>query len=77
MPSLSAQTGDLAEAESLLREAIGKKEDGRYLYHLALILAKRGDGEAALAALAAAMEKHANDLSEEQRQTARKLLAQK
>ncbi len=72
---LSAQTGDLAEAESLLREAIGKKEDGRYLFHLALIQAKKGDGEAALSTLAMALEKHATDLSEEQRQTARKLLA--
>ncbi len=72
---LSAQTGDLAEAESLLREAIAGKEDGRYLFHLALILAKKGDGQAALSALATAMEKHAPDLSEEQRQTARKLLA--
>ncbi|HUU05673.1 MAG TPA: sulfatase-like hydrolase/transferase [Patescibacteria group bacterium] len=73
--ALSAQTGDLAEAESLLREALAKKEDGRYLFHLALILAKKGDGEAALSALATAMEKHAPDLSGEQRQTARKLLA--
>lgn len=73
--TLTAQTGNLAEAENLLREAIGKKEDGRYLYHLALILAKKGDGETALATLATAVEKHATDLSEEQRRTARKLLA--
>jgi arylsulfatase A-like enzyme/predicted negative regulator of RcsB-dependent stress response len=73
--TLTAQGGDLAEAESLLREAIAKKEDGRYLFHLALILAKKGDGEAALSALETAMDKHAQDLSEEQRQTARKLLA--
>ena len=72
--TLTAQNGDLDEAESLLREAIALKEEGRYLYHLALILAKKGDGEAALSALATAMEKHAKDLSEEQRRTARKLL---
>jgi len=74
--ALAAQTGALAEAESLLREAIGKKGDGRYLYHLALILAKKGDAEAALSTLEEAVARYAKDLNPEQLQTARKLLAQ-
>jgi arylsulfatase A-like enzyme/thioredoxin-like negative regulator of GroEL len=72
--TLTAQQGDLNEAESLLREAIAGGANGRYLFHLALIQSKRGDNEAALSSLREAVERHAQDLSPEQLRTARKLL---
>lgn len=72
--ALSAQTGDLAEAESLLCEAISKKGNGRYLFHLALIQSKQGEAEAALATLEEAVARYPQDLTPEQQQTARKLL---
>ena len=73
--ALSAQTGNFGEAESLLREAQTRKGNGRYLFHLALIQSKRGNPEAALQSLQEAVDRYAKDLSPQQLQTARKLLA--
>jgi arylsulfatase A-like enzyme/tetratricopeptide (TPR) repeat protein len=73
--TLAGQTGNLDEAEGLLREAIAQKVNGRYLFHLALIQSKKGDPEAALSSLEDVVARYAKDLTPEQLQTARKLLA--
>jgi len=74
--ALAGQAGNLDEAEGLLREALAQKGNGRYLFHLALTQSKQGEAEAALATLEEAVARYPQDLTAEQLQTARKLLAQ-
>ena len=70
-----SQQGDALQAEELLRQAIASQPQGKYHFHLALILFKGGKAAEALANMKIARERFAGDLTAAQRSFADKAVA--
>jgi tetratricopeptide (TPR) repeat protein len=72
---LNTRYGSMAEAERLLARAVAIKPEGKFFFNYALVLAKNGKVEQALANMENALRRHAQELTPEQRQLAEKALA--
>ncbi|HEX7503165.1 MAG TPA: sulfatase-like hydrolase/transferase, partial [Acidobacteriota bacterium] len=72
---LNTRYGSMADAEQLLARAVAIKPAGKFFFNYALVLAKNGKLELALAAMDTALGRYAQELSPEQRLVAEKVLA--
>ena len=72
---LNTRYGSMASAERLLARAVAIKPVGKFYFNYALVLAKNGKVEQALANMENAISRHARELTPEQRQLAEKALA--
>jgi predicted Zn-dependent protease len=72
---LNARYGSMADAEQMLARAAAIKPAGKFFFNYALVLAKNGKLELALANMETALGRHGKDLTAEQRQIAEKALA--
>jgi tetratricopeptide (TPR) repeat protein len=72
---LNTRYGSLDDAEQMLARATAIKPEGKFFFNYALVLAKNGKLEQALANMETALDRHARELSPEQRQVAEKALA--
>jgi tetratricopeptide (TPR) repeat protein len=72
---LNARYGSMADAEQMLARAAAIKPAGKFFFNYALVLAKNGKLELALANMETALGRHGKDLTAEQRQVAEKALA--
>ena len=72
---LNTRYGSMADAEQLLARAAAIKPEGKFIYNYALVLAKNGKLEPALANMEIALSRHAAELSVEQTKFAKKTLA--
>jgi arylsulfatase A-like enzyme/Tfp pilus assembly protein PilF len=72
---LNTRYGSMADAEQMLARAAAIKPEGKFFFNYALVLAKNGKVEEALANMKIALDRHADQLSAEQRQIAAKALA--
>jgi len=72
---LNTRYGSMADAEQMLARAVAIKAEGKFFFNYALVLAKNGKLELALANMATALNQHAQQLTPEQREIAAKALA--
>ncbi len=72
---LNTRYGSLDDAEQMLARAVAIKPAGKFFFNYALVLAKNGKLEQALANMEIAFGRYAQDLTPEQRQVAEKALA--
>ncbi len=72
---LNTRYGSLADAEQMLARAAAIKPEGKYFFNYALVLARNGKLEQALANMETALQGHAAELSVEQLKIAEKALA--
>ncbi len=72
---LNTRYGSLENAERLLARAVASKPEGKFFFNYALVLAKNGKIEQALANMETAVGRHAAELSAEQLRIARQALA--
>jgi arylsulfatase A-like enzyme/Tfp pilus assembly protein PilF len=72
---LNTRYGSLADAEQMLARAVAIRPAGKFFFNYALVLAKNGKLEQALAAMETAHDRYGQELSAEQRQIAEKVLA--
>jgi len=72
---LNTRYGSMADAEQMLSRAAAIKPAGKIFFNYALVLAKNGKLEQALANMETALGRYARELSPEQRQVAEKVLA--
>jgi arylsulfatase A-like enzyme/tetratricopeptide (TPR) repeat protein len=72
---LNIKYGTWEQAEKLLARAVAIKPEGKFFFNYALILAKNGKIEQALANMETAAGRHASELTAEQLKTAEKALA--
>jgi len=72
---LNARYGSMADAEQMLARAAAIKPAGKFFFNYALVLAKNGKLELAMANMETALGRFGKDLSAEQRQVAEKALA--
>lgn len=72
---LNTRYGSMADAEQMLARAAAIKPEGKFFFNYALVLAKNGKIEQALANMETAVNRHAAELSSEQIKIAEKALA--
>lgn len=72
---LNTRYGSMADAEQMLARAAAIKPAGKFFFNYALVLAKNGKLDLALANMETALGRHGQDLSGEQRQVAEKAIA--
>lgn len=72
---LNTRYGSMADAEQMLGRAAAIKPAGKFFFNYALVLARNGKLDQALANMETAFERHGRDLTPEQRQVAEKALA--
>ena len=72
---LNTRYGSIDDAEQMLARAVAIKPAGKFFFNYALVLAKNGKLEQALANMETAFGRYAKDLTPEQRQVAEKALA--
>ncbi|MCU0236815.1 MAG: sulfatase-like hydrolase/transferase [Acidobacteria bacterium] len=72
---LNTRYGSMADAEQMLARAAAIQPAGKFFFNYALVLAKNGKLDLALANMETALERHGRELTPEQRQTAAKALA--
>ena len=72
---LNTRYGSLADAEQMLARAAAIKPEGKFFFNYALVLARNGKLEQALANMETALQGHAAELSAEQLKIAEKALA--
>ncbi|MBN2346610.1 MAG: tetratricopeptide repeat protein [Candidatus Aminicenantes bacterium] len=72
---LNTRYGSMAAAEGMLARAVAIKPEGKFFFNYALVLAKNGKMDLALAQMETALGRHSEQLSAEQRQIAEKALA--
>ena len=72
---LNTRYGSLENAERLLGRAVAIKPEGKFFFNYALVLAKNGKIEQALANMETAVGRHAAELSADQLRIAREALA--
>lgn len=72
---LNTRYGSLADAEQMLARAAAIKPEGKFFFNYALVLARNGKLEQALANMETALQGHAEELSAEQLKVAEKALA--
>jgi len=72
---LNTRYGSINDAEQMLARAVAIKPAGKFFFNYALVLAKNGKLEQALANMETAFGRYAQDLTPEQRQVAEKVLA--
>ena len=75
MALLNTRYGSMAAAEQMLARAAAIKPAGKFFFNYALVLAKNGKLDLALAAMETALGRHGQELTAEQRQVAEKALA--
>jgi tetratricopeptide (TPR) repeat protein len=71
---LNTRYGSMADAEQMLARAAAIKPAGKFFFNYALVLARNGKLEQALANMETALGRYAQELSSEQRQVAEKAL---
>ena len=72
---LNTRYGSMADAEQMLARAVAIKPAGKFFFNYALVLARNGRLDQALATMETALERHASELTPEQRRVAEKALA--
>jgi arylsulfatase A-like enzyme/Tfp pilus assembly protein PilF len=72
---LNTRYGSMNDAEQMLARAAAIKQEGKFFFNYALVLAKNGKLELALANMETALGRHAAELSPEQIKVAEKALA--
>ncbi len=72
---LNTRYGSLEDAERMLARAVAIKPEGKFFFNYALVLAKNGEIEQALANMETAVSRHAAELSADQLRIAREALA--
>lgn len=72
---LNTRYGSMADAEQMLARAAAIKPEGKFFFNYALVLAKNGKVEQALANMETAFNLHAGELSPDQLKIAQKTLA--
>jgi len=72
---LNTRYGSLADAEQMLARAVAIKPEGKFFFNYALVLARNGKLEPALANMQIALNRHAAELNREQVRAAEKALA--
>jgi hypothetical protein len=72
---LNTRYGSLDDAEQMLARAVNIKPEGKFFFNYALVLAKNGKIEQAMANMEIAVSRHAAQLSAEQLKIAEKALA--
>jgi len=72
---LNTRYGSMADAEQMLARAVAIKPAGKFFFNYALVLARNGRLDQALAAMETVLERHASELTPEQRRVAEKALA--
>jgi arylsulfatase A-like enzyme/Tfp pilus assembly protein PilF len=71
---LNTRYGSMADAEQMLARAAAIKPSGKFFFNYALVLAKNGKLDQALANMETALERHGRDLTPEQKRVAGKAL---
>jgi arylsulfatase A-like enzyme/Tfp pilus assembly protein PilF len=72
---LNTRYGSMADAEQMLARAAAIEPAGKFFFNYALVLAKNGKLELALANMETALGRHGKELTADQRQVAEKALA--
>ena len=72
---LNTRYGSMTDAEQMLARAVAIKPEGKFFFNYALVLAKNGRLEQAMANMETALSRHARQLTPEQKEIAAKTLA--